>query len=265
MAGQRLCVFRFVLVLAVGAPVLLAGGCGGSSKQSNTTAAAASSTSATAPATTTTAPASSGASGSGGLSADAVAVAAGTPITQAAFDHWLTVATKATASAKTPAIDPSDPPGFSKCIAEVRQKEPSLAHESDKQLRADCSLLFKTLSAEVMDFLITADWYQAYAARLKLVPSSQDVTTALNTEKAQTFPTGAKFRAFLAQEGETVADVRFRVLISLIAQKLVAKQKGTQSARQTAVQSEVKKAFFAGTVCTPTVAMADCSNYNSSG
>lgn len=264
MAGKRPGVFRFVLVLAVGATALLAGGCGGSSKKS-TTAAAASSTSATAPATTTTAPTSGGASGSGGLSADAVAVAAGTPITQAAFDHWLTVATKATASAKTPAIDPSDPPGFSKCIAQVRQKEPSLAHESDKQLRADCSLLFKTLSAEVMDFLITADWYQAYAARLTLVPSSQDVTKALNAEKGQTFPTEAKFRAFLAQQGETMADVRFRVLISLIAQELAAKQKGTQSARQAAVQNEIKKAFFAGTVCTPTVAMADCSNYNASG
>ncbi|MGO9496987.1 MAG: hypothetical protein ACLQA5_09830 [Solirubrobacteraceae bacterium] len=107
--------------------------------------------------------------------------------------------------------------------------------------------------------------HEGYAARLNLVPSSQDVTKTLNAEKAQTFPTESKFNAFLKQEGETVADIRFRVEINLIASRLAARHKGNQSAQTAAVESEIKNAFLAGTVCTPTVAMADCSNYHAPG
>ncbi len=75
----------------------------------------------------------------------------------------------------------------------------------------------------------------------------------------------SKFKAFLKQEGETVADIRFRVEINLIASRLAARHKGNQSAQTAAVESEIKNAFLAGTVCTPTVAMADCSNYHAPG
>lgn len=257
MTGQRLGAFRLVVVLAVGATALLAGSCGGSSKKTTTPAATRS---------TTTTPANPGSSaGPGTLPADAVAVAAGIPITQAEFDHWLAVAAKTAASGKAPPIDPSDPPGFNNCIAQARRDDPSLAKDSRQELKADCSVLFRSLSAEVMGFLIQSDWYAGYAARLGLVPSSQDVAKTFNAEKSQTFPTESKFNAFLKQEGETVTDIRFRVQVSLIAARLAARQKGNQSAQAAAVQREIKSAFLAGTVCTPTVAMADCSNYHASG
>ena len=92
-----------------------------------------------------------------------------------------------------------------------------------------------------MDFLIQSDWYEAYAARLGLVPSSQDVTRTFNAEKSQTFPTESKFNAFLKQEGETVADIRFRVQVSMIATRLAARQKGNQSAQTAARSGERSK------------------------
>jgi len=276
MTGTRLRALRLPILLTVIATALIAGGCG-SSKKTTTAAAAGSSTSATATATgsnttgstestTATAPADPRAGGS--LPADAIAVAAGIPITQAEFDHWLAVAAKSEAaatSAKVPPIDPSDPPGFNNCIAQIRRDDPSLAKASNQKLKADCSELYHTLSAQVMSFLIESDWYQGYATRLKLVPTNAQVMSALNAAKAKQFPTEAKFRAFLKQAGETVADIRFRFEINLIAARLAARQKGSQSAKEAAVASQTKRAFLAGTVCTPAVAMADCSNYHAPG
>jgi len=263
MTGKRLRAFRLAIVLAVGATALIAGGCGSSTKTSTASATRSSTTRSI----TTTAPADPGTAAGGGLSADAVAVAAGTPITHAAFEHWLAIAAKSEAAAsstKVPPVDPSDPPDFNNCIAQARHY-PSLAKTSRQELKADCSQLFRTLSAQVMSFLIESDWYLGYAARLRLVPSNAQVAGALNAAKAKQFPTEAGFRAFLEQTGQTVADVRFRFEINLIAARLAARHKGTQSAKTAAVASEIKRAFLSSTVCTPLVLMADCGNYHAPG
>lgn len=243
-----------MLALALAAPGVAA--CGGSSKTTTATSAATTAAGTTA----TTASTSSAGSAPGTTPAGSVAVAAGRPITRTAFDHWLAIAAKAQASAKTPAIDPSDPPAFTGCIAQIRKADPSLAKDSSKQLKADCTELFAALSSQVMSFLITSDWFEADAARLKLLPSSAQLDAAYNTQKRQAFPTESGFQAFLAKTGQTEADVRFRVLVNEAGQRLLAREKGTQSARNTALTNEVKHLYLAGTRCAPLVVMADCGN-----
>src|SRR5881398_1414711 len=75
----------------------------------------------------------------GGVGSDQVAVMAGNPISTQAFNHWMYVAAKSQAaqSPGQPVIVPTDPPQFTKCIANVRQAVPSLAKQSDKTLRGD--------------------------------------------------------------------------------------------------------------------------------
>ena len=99
---------------------------------------------------------------------NSVAEVAGNPISTQAFNHWMFVAAKSQAaqSPGQPVIVPTDPPQFTKCIADVKQAVPSLAKQSDKTLRSDCQQLFTSLSGQVMDFLIKAYWYQADAHRL---------------------------------------------------------------------------------------------------
>src|SRR5205807_8330453 len=89
---------------------------------------------------------------------DAVANVAGNPISTQAFNHRMYVAAKSQAaqSPGQPVIVPTDPPQFTKCIANVRQAVPSLAKQSDKTLRGDCQQLFTSLSSQVMDFLVKA-------------------------------------------------------------------------------------------------------------
>jgi parvulin-like peptidyl-prolyl isomerase len=156
---------------------------------------------------------------------NSVADVAGNPITTQAFNHWMYVAAKSQAaqSPGSPVIVPSDPPNFTKCIAQVQKQVPSLAKTSAKQLKADCKQLFTSLSSQVMDFLIKGYWYQAEAAKLGIKVTDAQVQKAFNTAKNQQFQTPAQFQTFLSQTGQTEADILFRFRINQLFQKLLAR------------------------------------------
>ncbi len=156
---------------------------------------------------------------------NSVADVAGNPITTQAFNHWMYVAAKSQAaqSPGSPVIVPSDPPNFTKCIAQVKKQVPTLAKTSEKQLKADCKQLFTSLSSQVMDFLIKGYWYQALAAKLGIKVSDADVQKAFNAAKTQQFQTPAQFQNFLSQTGQTQADILFRFRINQLFQKLIAR------------------------------------------
>lgn len=157
----------------------------------------------------------------------AVASVSGNPITTRAFNHWMYVAAKgeAQSSQGTPVVAPTDPPDFTGCVSQVRQQDPSLAKVSDKELKATCKQLFTSLNTQVLDFLIRAYWYQAYAAKHKVTVSNAAVQTAFNHDKAAQFgSSAAKFQSFLSQSGQTVQDVIYRVRVNLIYQKLINKE-----------------------------------------
>ena len=84
-----------------------------------------------------------------GVPSDAVASVAGNPISVQAFDHWMYVAAKGSASQSpgAPVIVPTDPPDFKGCIGQVRQQIPSFAKsKSDSQIKSACGQLFQSLS-----------------------------------------------------------------------------------------------------------------------
>ena len=156
---------------------------------------------------------------------NSVAEVAGNPISTQAFNHWMFVAAKSQAaqSPGQPVIVPTDPPQFTKCIADVKQAVPSLAKQSDKTLRSDCQQLFTSLSGQVMDFLIKSYWYQADAHRLGLSVTDAQVQKAYNQAKQQAYPTASAFNNFLSQTGFTVPDLMYRFRVSQLFQKLAAK------------------------------------------
>jgi foldase protein PrsA len=156
---------------------------------------------------------------------DSVADVAGNPITTQAFNHWMYVAAKSQAaqSPGSPVIVPSDPPNFTKCIAQVKKQVPQLAKSSDKTLKADCKQLFTSLSSQVMDFLIKGYWYQAQAAKDGIKVSDKQVQDAFDKAKSQQFQTPAQFQSFLSQTGQTLQDILFRFRINQLFQKLIAR------------------------------------------
>jgi foldase protein PrsA len=169
-----------------------------------------------------------------GVSGDSVADVAGNPISTQAFNHWMYVAAKSQAaqSPGQPVIVPNDPPQFNACIAQVKKEIPSLAKTKDATLRTDCKQLFTSLSSQVMDFLITAYWYQADAAKLGVKVTPAEVQKAFTTAKNQQFPTGSGFNTFLSQTGQTLSDVLFRFRVNTIVQKLISKHSTTVTPAQ---------------------------------
>jgi len=160
-----------------------------------------------------------------GVPGDSVADMAGNPITTAAFDHWMYVesASNAAQSPGSPIIVAADPPQFTSCISQVRRQIPTYAKKSDKELRGDCQQLFTSTFPTVMNFLITAYWIQAEAARLHVNVTDSQVQQEFNREKAQAYPNDAQFQQFLKQSGQTLADILFRVRVTLLQQKLIAR------------------------------------------
>ncbi len=170
------------------------------------------------------------------LTGNSVAVVAGNPVGTQAFNHWMYVAAKgqSASSPGQPVIVPNDPPNFASCIAQARKKIPTLAKTPAKTLKADCMNLFSSLSSQVMDFLIKAYWYQADAHKLGINVTDAQVQKAFASAKKQQFSTAAQFDAFLKSTGQTMQDIVFRVRVSQVYEKLVAKHPTTVTSAQIA-------------------------------
>ena len=157
---------------------------------------------------------------------DAVVNMAGNSISAQALNHWMYVAAKSqSAGSSSPIIVPNDPPDFNNCIALVRKEVPSLAKQKTATLRTDCKQAFQQLSSQMLDYLIKSYWYQAEANKAGIKVTDAQVQKTLDADKAAQFksnPTG--YSTLLSQTGQTNADVLFRLRISAILQKLLAKQ-----------------------------------------
>jgi foldase protein PrsA len=180
-----------------------------------------------------------------GIAGNSVADMAGNPITTAAVNHWMYVAAKGLASQNpgAPVIVPTDPPSFTNCISLARKEIPSVAKESNSQLRTACGQLFTSLSSQVMDFLIRAYWYQADAVKLHINVTDSQVQKEFTKDKQQAYPTASGFQAFLTQTGQTLPDILFRVRVNLIFKQLIAKHntKVTPAAIQAYYQSHLSQ------------------------
>jgi foldase protein PrsA len=172
---------------------------------------------------------------SGGVPGNSVAAMAGSPITTAAFNHWMYVAAKGQASQQpgAPVIVPNDPPNFTGCIAQIHRAIPAYAKTPPKTLKSLCAQDFQSLSSQVMDFLIRAYWYQGEAHKLGITLTQNQLAQAYAQAKAQSFPNATQFAAFLAQTGQTIPDLIFKVRVNTIVKKLVGRYTAPVTAAET--------------------------------
>jgi hypothetical protein len=162
----------------------------------------------------------------GGIPGDAVVQVDGAPITRATFAHWMRIA-------KAPS-------------------KPGPRYQAAK--------------AEVLGFLISADWLIGESSSLGVKLSDAEVKRELIKEKLAEFPEPAKFRAFLQSSGETVSDLLLNLKVHLLGQKLERRAlKGkTQAARQKAFEAFVKafrKRWTVKTQCRAGYVVEDCPQY----
>ncbi len=186
-----------------------------------------------------------GISACGGIPGDAVVQVNGKSITKTAFSHWMGVAaTSSTGSAGATKPVIPEPPNYTACIAHFAaispKPEKGHAPPTAKQLKTECENQYKSLSQEVLGFLISSEWVIGEAGSLGIKLSDKEVKKQFQSIKAQQFPKAAEFEKFLASSGQTVSDLLLRVKLNMLSTKIqskIVKTKGTIS------QSQVEKYY----------------------
>ena len=157
----------------------------------------------------------------GGVPGNAVATVDGEPIEKKSFDHWLAVAAK---SGGQPNAQVPKPPDFKQCIADKRKTLPKPGKGqpkvTDKQLKDQCKQEYDALRDQVLQLLISFEWIQGEADDLGVKVDDKEVEKQYNTQKKQSFPKDKDFQKFLKDSGQTVEDIKLRVKLELLSNKI---------------------------------------------
>jgi foldase protein PrsA len=178
---------------------------------------------------------------SSSISGNAVANVDGTSITTAAFKHWIGVAAVASSSGQLNQVKPvpPEPPAYTACIArlksiaEIELKAKAIKTvPAEAKLKSNCESQYKSFTQEVMAFLLSSQWVIGEAQSLGVKLTDEEVKKQFLKIKSQQFPKAAEFEKFIANSGQTVSDLLFRVKLNMLSSKIqskIAKEKSTVS------------------------------------
>ncbi len=155
----------------------------------------------------------------------AVANVDGEVIEKRDFERWLNAAARSQQA--QPGAAPSqvavpDPPEFRKCAA-ARLRQPTqrgARKPNEQQARDLCRQEYGVLRDQVMQFLISAQWIEAEAEERDIEASAGEVNRMFDEQKRQSFPSDAEYRQFLQASGQTEADLKFRVRLDVLSNKV---------------------------------------------
>jgi foldase protein PrsA len=175
--------------------------------------------------------------------ANGVAKVGDTVITKDQFNHWLNAAAHGSA-APGQKITVPDPPNFTKCVAhQAKQPVPKGAKKpTTAQLKTQCKQQYDALKQQVMQFLVSAEWIQQEADKLKVKVSEKQVQKQFQDQKKQSFQKDSDYKKFLQNSGMTEADLLFRVKLDVISNNVRTKViKGKDKVTDAAVASYYNK------------------------
>jgi foldase protein PrsA len=168
-----------------------------------------------------------GACGSG-LPGNAVVQIGQASITMAALNHWLAVANDSTQTqtgAKAPALPL--PPNYTACVAAAEKAAGNTATSRTSSAvagdKAACAANYQTLVTEVLEFLIPEMWIQGEAYDRHVHVTQKQIEAGFEAERKSASPpleTNKELTAFLAASGQTVADLKWRTMVSLLGNKI---------------------------------------------
>jgi foldase protein PrsA len=186
----------------------------------------------------------------GGVPGNSVATVDGEQINKDDFSHWMTVAAKSTGQANAAVPDPES--GYAKCVAAKRKATPAPAKGqpkvTDEQLKTQCKQEYEQLRNQVLQLLISFKWIQGEADAMKVKVTDAEVKKSFAEQKKQSFPKEDDYKKFIAQSGQTEADILQRVKLDLLSNKIrdkVVKGKDTVSDKAISDFYNKNKARFA--------------------
>ena len=197
--------------------------------------------------------------GGSSIPGNSVAKVGGTSITKDDFNHWLRIAAISSqgqtnpdiASGKAQAQIP-DAPDFKACVAGKVKSAPAPAKGQPKpttaQFKQQCQTEYNGLRDQVLQFLISAQWIVGEAGDQGVKVTNAEVDKQFATTKQQSFPKEADFQKFLKSSGMALDDLKFRVRVQALSDKLrtkVTKGKDTVTDAQVKTYYDKNKARFA--------------------
>ena len=197
--------------------------------------------------------------GGSSIPGNSVAKVGDTSITKDDFSHWLKIAAISSqgqtnpdiASGKAQAEIP-DPPDFKQCVAQKQQTAPKPAKgqpaPTTAQFKQQCQTEYNGLRDQVLQFLISAQWIVGEAKDQGIKVTDAEVNKQFDTTKKQSFPKEADFQKFLKSSGMDLNDLKFRVKVQALSDKLrtkVTKGKDTVTAAQIKSYYDKNKSRFA--------------------
>jgi foldase protein PrsA len=149
-------------------------------------------------------------------------------IKKSTFNHWLRIAVLSNSQQQPGVTAPKpvvpDPPDFKACIVDKRKTAPQPGKGqpkvTDASLKAQCKQEYGSLRDEVLQFLIQAEWLKGEAKDQGIKVSDKTVNASFDKQKKQAFPKEADFQAFLKSSGMNLDDIKLRVEVDLLTNKI---------------------------------------------
>ena len=177
-------------------------------------------------------------------------------IEKSTFDHWMQIAAisaqgPAQGAAK-PKVSIPQPPEFTQCVADKKKTQPKAAkgqpQPKDADLKAQCKQEYEGLRDQVMQLLIQNEWVSNEAEQQNVKVTDAEIKKAFEDQKKQSFPKEKDYQEFLKTSGFTEEDVRFRVRLEQLSNKLrekIVKGKDKVSDEQVKTYYDKNKKRFA--------------------
>jgi foldase protein PrsA len=137
-------------------------------------------------------------------------------------------------------------------VAQKRKTTPKPAkgqpQPKEADFKAQCKQEYEGLRDQVMQLLIQNEWVTGEAEQQGVKVSDAEVKKAFDQQKKQSFPKEADYRNFLKTSGFTEEDIRFRVRLEQLSNKLrekIVKGKDKVSDAQVSAYYNKNKKRFA--------------------
>jgi foldase protein PrsA len=197
--------------------------------------------------------------GGSSIPGNSVAKVGDTSITKSDFNHWLRIAAISSQGQTDPAVasgkkqaEIPDPPDFKSCVAAKAAAAPAPAKGQPKpttaQFKQQCQTEYNGLRDQVLQFLISAQWIVGESKDQNISVTDAEVNKQFETTKKQSFPKEADFQKFLKSSGMNLDDLKFRVRVQALSDKLrtkVTKGKDTVTQAQISDYYNKNKSRFA--------------------
>jgi hypothetical protein len=155
---------------------------------------------------------------------DPVAQVGDVAITLADYERWFALAAHSTFGGPMKLV----PPAYERCVASKRRLREAKhwAELDDGELRARCARDRRSLSRQVMQFLIQGQWIEQEAAVQEIEVGGPRVDRAFRRQKRAAFPDDHAYQRFLRESGSDEADIKHRIRLDLLQNLLTRRVTG---------------------------------------